>query len=171
MCLETYQVELASEIRCTAIRSLITVCLVVLKERPLMLESVRNRLLILDIPLPSVDYRDVTQSQRNDAPSQDVDDIGSFVHQIHLCEHTDCPLTLGINLSRQLQTVGVGQIGVRSCDSQDDGVGLGDVLEHHVADLPLDVAGLVADGDLRQTGEVDERSEACPEEGMRDVTE
>ena len=53
------------------------------------------------------------------------------------------------------RTLGGGNVGVGGSDGQDDAVGVLDVLEAEVADLHLDVLGLVADGHLRDAGQVD----------------
>ena len=153
----TYQVELAGKVGCTAVGGLVAVCLVVLEEGLLVLECVCDGLLIFDITLPSVHYRNVAQSERNNASSKNVDDVGSLVHQIDFCQHTDGPLTLRIDLARELQTVRVGQIGVGGGDSQDDGVGLADLLQDHFLNLALNIPWLISNRDSCQTGQIDER--------------
>lgn len=57
-------------------------------------------------------------------------------------------ITFGINFTRHFEPVRVGQILIRSSDSENDGVWPRNILHEHVADLALDVAGLVSDGNL-----------------------
>lgn len=56
-----------------------------------------------------------------------------------------------------IRTLRGGDVGVGRGDGQDDAVGVLDVLEAEVADLQLDVLGLVADGHLRDARQVDQR--------------
>lgn len=65
-------------------------------------------------------------------------------------------MSLGVNLPRHLQTIGVGKILVRSGDRQYDRIRLLNVLHHHIPDLTLDIAGLVADRHLCETGQINE---------------
>lgn len=45
---------------------------------------------------------------------------------------------------------------VCSCHCEDDATRFGDVLHEHIANLPFNVAWLVANGDLRETRQVDQ---------------
>ena len=128
----------------------------ILEEVPLVLQRERDGPLVLDVALAAVDDRHVAQAQRDDAAGQNIHDVRPFVHQVHLGQHADGPLALRIDLARQLQAVRVGQVRVGGRDGQDDGVGLHDLLQHHVLDLPLDVFRLVAHGHFRQAGKIDE---------------
>lgn len=128
----------------------------VLEEVLLVLQSVSDRLLVLDVTLTTVDDGDVTQTQRDNPSSENIHNVGSLIHQIDLTQDTDGALSLGVYLARQLQTVGVGQILVGRGHGQDDSVGLADVLEHHILDLALNVLRLVSDRHLGQTGQIDE---------------
>jgi hypothetical protein len=75
---------------------------VLFEEIALVLQGERYGLLIFDIALPSVDHRNVTQTKRNDAPGENVDNVSSGVHEIDLCQNSDCPLALGIHLAGHL---------------------------------------------------------------------
>jgi hypothetical protein len=129
---------------------------VVLEKLPLVLQRIRNSLLVLNIPLSSVDHGHVAQPQRTDAPSENVHNVGTVVHEIDLGQDANRPLTLGIHLARQLETVRIGQIRVGGRDGEYYGVGLADLLEHHLADLALDIPRLVAHGHLCETGQIDQ---------------
>lgn len=128
----------------------------VLEEALLILQGSRNLLLVLNVPLATVDHRNVAQSQGDDSAGQNIDDVGSMIHQIHLCQDTDCPLTLRIHLPSKLQTVRIGQILIRCGDGQDDRVRLLDIFQDHLLDLPLDISGLVSHRHLGQTGQIDQ---------------
>ena len=58
----THQVELPREIGSTAIRSLVPVSLVAFEKVLLMLQSIGNRTLVLNITLTTVDNRDIAES-------------------------------------------------------------------------------------------------------------
>ena len=150
------EVELSGQIGRAAVGALVPIGLVVLEKVLFGLEGRVDGLLVVNVPLSAVDDRDIAETERDDAPSQDVDHIGALVHQIHLGEDADGALALGVHLSGQLQAVRVGEIDVGGGDGQDDGVGLLDVLEDHVSDLALDIAGLVANGHAGQAGKIDE---------------
>lgn len=145
-----------------------------LEEDSLVLERARDGLLLLDVSLTSVNDWDVSETERNDSTSENVDDIGSLVpaeaktkrrsasgfprrdegssnfdvHEIDLGQNSDGPLSVRIDSTSELESVRVGQIRVGSGDGEDDRVGLGDELEEHVTNLLLDVSRLVSDWDL-----------------------
>lgn len=139
-----------------------------------MLESSGDGLIGLNIPLATVDNRNVAKSERDNTACENVDDIGTLVpeiqyqwcavrklkgdsHEINLCQDTNRPRSLRIHLSCHLQAIRVGQIGVGGGNSQDNTRRLGDILQEHIPDLPLNILGLVSDRDLRQPREIDER--------------
>jgi hypothetical protein len=153
---KAYQVQLACKIWGTTVRRFVAVCLVVLEELPLVLERIGDRLLILDIPLSSVHNWDITQPQRNDATGENVDNVCSIVHQVDLGQHTDCPLSFGVNFSCELQTIRVGQIGVCGGDCQYDGIGFANLLHDHFSNLSLNVPWLISNRHLCQTGQVNQ---------------
>jgi hypothetical protein len=129
---------------------------VVLEELTFMVQSSTDRLLVLDIPLTTIDNRNVTKTKVNDAASENVYDVRARVHQVNLGEHTDRTLTLGVNLPRHLESIRVRKIGVSGSHGEDDTRRLGDEAQQHITDLLLDVAGLVSDGHLRETGQVNQ---------------
>ena len=65
-------------------------------------------------------------------------------------------VTVGIDTLCQVEGVRGGQISVGRSDSQDETGLLGDELHKHVADLGLDVNGLISNGDLGQTGQINQ---------------
>jgi hypothetical protein len=129
---------------------------VVLKEPLLILERQRDTLGLVDIPLSSVDDRDVPQPQRDNSTSENIHHVRPLIHQVHLGQDTDRPCSLRIHLARHFQTVRVGQVGIRAGDREDDGIGLGDEPHEHVTDLLFDIARLVPDRDFGETGEIDQ---------------
>lgn len=70
--------------------------------------------------------------------------------------HIHSFITLWVDLLGDLQSVRVGQVGVGGRDGQDEAALLGDELQQHVADLVLDVVGLVSDGHFGHPGKIDE---------------
>ncbi|KAF3846241.1 hypothetical protein F7725_003319 [Dissostichus mawsoni] len=65
------------------------------------------------------------------------------------CAHTLCYVSVA-------GSVRVGQVGVGRSDGQDQTALLGDELQEHVSDLVLDVYGLVSNGNLSHSREVDQ---------------
>lgn len=83
-------------------------------------------------------------------------DTRTYSHQVDLRQHANRALTFGIDFTCQLQPIGVRQICVGCSDRKDDTSWPRDVLQEHILDLLLDIAGLVADGHLGQTRQIDE---------------
>ncbi len=117
----------------------------------LRIESGTDELLLVDVALTTVDDGNVAETKGNDTTGENVDDIGACIHQIDLVS-TPTYECLRIDFAGELETIRVGQIGVGRSDGKDDGVGLRDELEHHVSDLSLNVARLIADRHLGETG-------------------
>lgn len=57
-------------------------------------------------------------------------------------------LTIGIHLSCQFKGIRCGEVRVCRRNTQDEGVGVGDVWQNHLLDLSLDIFRLVTDRDL-----------------------
>jgi len=66
-----------------------------------------------------------------------------YIPEIHVYAYF-APLTVGVDLARDLEGLRGGHVGVGGRHRQDDAVGVGDVLEDQLADLQLDVLRLVA---------------------------
>lgn len=66
------------------------------------------------------------------------------------------PITLRVHLLGNLEGVGVGQVSVGRCDSQDQTAVLGDELHQHFHDLVLDVHRLVSHGNLGHPRQIDQ---------------
>ena len=79
------------------------------------------------------------------------------LHQVDLGQYTDRSSSIGVDISCQLQAIRVCQIGIGRSDGQDDGIGLGDILDQHILNLSFDVSRLVAYGHLGQPGKIDQR--------------
>ena len=69
----------------------------------------------------------------------------SSLHQVNLGQNTDCSCSLRVDLSCKFESIRVGKICVGSGNSQNDGIGLSNVLDNHILDLPLNILGLVSD--------------------------
>jgi len=79
---------------------------------------------------------------RCDRVRQVARDIRPLVHQVHLGQDADRPLSQWVMLARQLDR-GVGlEIGTGGTDHEDNGALLRDVGGDHLTDLRLDVLGL-----------------------------
>jgi len=148
-------VELAGEERSTAVLCFAAVAWVVLEEFLFGSESGTDELPLVNVTLTTVDDGNIAEAERNDTTGENVDDIGTSVHEINFCKHTYSAGSFGVDFTSKLETIRVGQIRVGGSDCENDGVGLGDELENHVTNLTLDVPGLVTDRDLGETGKID----------------
>lgn len=57
------------------------------EELRLVLESLEDRLLCVDVLLRTIDDTDVAQAQRVDAVAQNVHRVGALVHNVQLGDH------------------------------------------------------------------------------------
>lgn len=150
------RVESPRKVRRTAVRSFAPVTRVALEEVAFVLESLGDRSLVVNVALSTVDNGDVTESERDDAPGEDIDNVRSLIHQVDFGQDSDRSISLGVDFAREFESVRVGQIGVGGGDGKNDRVGLLNELEEHVSNLDFNVAGLISDGDLGETGKIDE---------------
>lgn len=109
-----------------------------------------------DILLRAIHHANVASSQRQQLIFENVTRICSLIHQIQLSDDTDRADSLWVDLLRQLQSVRVCQIRVGGCDGENQTCFLLDELENHLLDLVLNVNRLIADGDFRETRQIDE---------------
>jgi len=79
-----------------------------------------------------------------------------LIHEIYLGQDSDRSKALGIDFASEFQSIRVSQISVGGSNGEDDGVGFLNELEEHVADLNLNIARLISDSDLGETGKIDE---------------
>jgi hypothetical protein len=115
-----------------------------------------DRSFVVDITLTTVDDGYVSKSKRDDSSSENVDNVRSLIHEIYLGQDSDRSKTLGIDFTSEFQSIRVSQISVGGSNGEDDGVGLLNELQEHVADLNLNIARLISDSDLGETGKIDE---------------
>lgn len=139
----------------------------VLEEFLLVLEGLRDGTLVVDIALSTVDDGDVSEAERDDTASENVNDVRPLVpgstsssvelvhekdgrdeHQIDLGQDSNRTRTLRIAVPRHLESIRVGEIRVGGGDGEDDRVGLHDEFEQHLSDLTLNITRLVSDWDL-----------------------
>eukprot|EP00964_Phaeocystis_antarctica_P106854 scaffold71645_cov66-Phaeocystis_antarctica.AAC.6 len=147
---------------------------VVVEEALLVLPRVDELLALVDVLLAAVDHAHVAQrpaaavtqpaTTLGDTPSplaplEQLRRVRAAVHQVELGEHTQRAPALRIDLPRDGDRVGVGQVGVGGGDGEHDAVGPLHVLEHHLLDLQPDVIRLVAHGVLGDARQVDERQQ------------
>ena len=103
--ISSYHIEFTGKEGGTTVLRLALIRRVVLEKGSFVLQCSTDSLIRLDIPLTTVNNRDVSQSQRDDTTGENVHNIRSLVHQIHLRQNTDRSLTLWIHFSRHLQTI------------------------------------------------------------------
>ena len=75
----TDDIQSSSKVGRSAIACFALVARMILEEVLLVLESLRDRSLVVDISLTTIDDGNVTQSQRNDSTSENVDDVSSLI--------------------------------------------------------------------------------------------
>ncbi len=63
-------------------------------------------------------------------------------------------LTIWVHLSCQFKRIRCGEVRVCGRDTQDEGVGVGDVGHNHLLDLSLDIFRLVTNRDLLETDHI-----------------
>mmetsp|Transcript_28569 Transcript_28569/g.55740 ORF Transcript_28569/g.55740 Transcript_28569/m.55740 type:complete len:318 (-) Transcript_28569:142-1095(-) len=115
-----------------------------------------HRLGRVNILLASIHHRHIPVVQRVHLALKDLSRIGTLIHQIKLCQHTDGPLPLRVHLPRDLKPVGVCKVAVGGGDSEDDAVGARDDVKYHRSDHVRNVVRLVADRDLCEARQVDQ---------------
>lgn len=71
-----------------------------------------------------------------------------MVHEVELRQYADCALSRGIHMPCQLEGFRIDDINIGRGDSEDDAVGLGNILRDEIAGLLLDVCGLISNGNL-----------------------
>lgn len=123
---------------------------VVLEKVHFVVESLLQGLVALDVLLRAVDNANEAQLQGVDTPRKNVERICSVIHQVKLGQDANGSAAQGIDMTGQLQGFRVDNVDICGRDSQDDTVGLGNVFRNQVTGLLLDVAGLVANGNLQQ---------------------
>lgn len=116
---------------------------------PLGSKCIGQGLVPLNVLLRAVDDADEAQFQGVDAARENVESVCSVIHEIQLGEDTDGSLSHGVDMTGELQCLGVDQVLVSGRDGKDDAVGFGNVLGDEVPCLLLNVGGLVSDGHLR----------------------
>lgn len=76
-----------------------------LEESVLGLKSISNLLACEDVFLRARDDANVAQPERVDLPLDDVDAVGTFVHEIDFGEDTDRSLALGVDPPCEFQSI------------------------------------------------------------------
>mmetsp|Transcript_15375 Transcript_15375/g.51632 ORF Transcript_15375/g.51632 Transcript_15375/m.51632 type:complete len:260 (+) Transcript_15375:1356-2135(+) len=127
-----------------------------LEELHLVLARSVHFLLVHDVFLAPVDDADEPELEWDHLPQQRLPRIRSLVHEVDLGEDADSSAARGVDGLGELDGLRGGDVGVSGSDGEDDGVGVGDVLQDQVPNLHLDVLGLIADRNFGHAGEVDE---------------
>lgn len=82
--------------------------------------SIFHGLIDQNILLASVDKTDESKLKGESTSCQDIERIGAGVHQIQLCQDTNCSLAVGIHFASQFQAIRIGDICICRADGQDD---------------------------------------------------
>jgi hypothetical protein len=149
-------VEGLGQILCAAASRHVPVSRVHAEELALRLECIGEVLVALDILLRAVDRSNESKLERVYASRENVESVRAVVHKIELCEHTNGALSGGIDMTSELQRFRVDDVHVRGRDSQNNAVWLCNVLGDEVARLFFDVRGLISNGHLGQTWQIDQ---------------
>ena len=107
-----------------------------------------------DVLLASVDDADVAQSKRHNLAAKVRARVGTAVHDVELGDDSDGTLTVGVHHSAEGERVAVGEIAVGGRHREDEARIAFDVGEDHLANLLLDVGGLVTDGHAGDAGKI-----------------
>ena len=121
---------------------------VVLEKVHFVVESLLHGLVALNVLLGAVDYTDEAQLQGVYTARENIECVRSMVHKIKLGQDADGPAAQGIDMAGKLESFRVDNVDVGGGDGEDNAVGLGNVLGDEVTRLLLDVARLVANGNL-----------------------
>lgn len=124
----------------------------------LLLDGGLHRDSVHDVLLGPVFDADEAQTQADVLALDHPLRVGTAVHDVDFGDDADGPDALGVDLSRHLQPVGGGHIGVGGEDAEDDGPGVGHIPAGHGTGDLLDVVGLVRarHGDSGDTWQVDQ---------------
>mmetsp|Transcript_68 Transcript_68/g.139 ORF Transcript_68/g.139 Transcript_68/m.139 type:complete len:224 (+) Transcript_68:1473-2144(+) len=137
-------------------RSNLAVQNVRLKELRFSLQCFSNGQVHLDVFLATQHDTDVTQAKRNHLSKQKIEGIGTFIHNIDLCNDTKSSHSLRVNLFGKTEGIGGSDISITSTNSKNHSVFLGNVLHQHFANLVLDVRRLVTNGNTSHTRKIDQ---------------
>jgi hypothetical protein len=121
----------------------------------LVAERGAHRLVVDDVLLRAIDDANIAELERNHLTGEHRECIGAGVHDVELGDDAERALAGRIDIARQLERVRVGEIGVAGSDGENDGVVRTNEVEHHVANLHLDVGRLIADRHTRDARQVD----------------
>ncbi|KAH3667130.1 hypothetical protein OGAPHI_002779 [Ogataea philodendri] len=150
-------VQLLGQVWRTAVVSLAAIGWVVLEESSFVVQSLSDGLVVLNILLSSINDRDVSGPQWDDSACQNVNNVGSLVHQIDLGQNTNGSESFRVDLSGQLQTVTIGQILIGSIDGQNDRVWFRNELHDHLTNLFLNILRLVSNRNFGQSRQINKR--------------
>lgn len=128
-----------------------------LQEGRLVLHLVIDVLLIHDVLLRAIHYTDDAQLDGNDPTAQDIDGISTSVHEIQLGDHCQGAPAIGIHVLGQLKRLTSGHVRIGGRHSQNDRVGVLNILENQVFDLGLDILRLIAHRHLGDAGQIHQR--------------
>ena len=88
----------------------------------LTFEGVGHALVGVDVPLRTVHDADEAQFERIHASREHLMRVSASIHQVQLGEDADCPPTLWVDGSRELERVGVGEVYVCGGDRENDAI-------------------------------------------------
>jgi hypothetical protein len=84
-----YHIQFSGEEGCATILGLGTIRRMVLEEFSFMGQSLLDCFARVDIPLSAINDGNITQTQGDDASSQDIDDVCSLVHKVDFGKDTN----------------------------------------------------------------------------------
>mmetsp|Transcript_25542 Transcript_25542/g.74503 ORF Transcript_25542/g.74503 Transcript_25542/m.74503 type:complete len:279 (-) Transcript_25542:42-878(-) len=113
------------------------------KEAPLLCESLTEPRLVPNVKLATVHHAHIAQAQRQDLVQQDIGGIRPRVHEVELGEDAHSSLALGVNFTSHLKGIRVCNVRVRRRDSEDQSIGIRNVLKAELTNLLLNIFRLV----------------------------
>ena len=110
-----------------------------------------------NVLLAPIDDANVPELQRHHLAAEVRARVRAAVHDVELGDDADRALALRVHEARERQGVAVREVAVRRGDGEDEARLALDVANDHLANLVLDVRGLVPHGHARDAGKVHER--------------
>ena len=123
-----------------------------LEESLFLRDSFLNWDLVNDIFLSSVFNADVAETKSYFLVHDHLFRVGTAVHNIDLCDHTDCSDTLGVEVTRHLQTIRRGHIRIRRHHTKNNCAWVRHIPMRHRSRNLLNILRLVSNRDTSDTG-------------------
>lgn len=147
MCHESGVECLCEEVCATSVRN-ISIRWMVLEEVGFGLEGILHGLVPLDILLRAVDNANESQLQGIDAARENIESVGTMIHQVNFGQDADSTSAERINMTGKFEGLGVDQIHVGRGHGENDAVGLRDIFGYQITSLLLNIGRLVTNRNL-----------------------